>query len=293
MNKYLKLLVILALPIAAARIIDIFFFTDWITGFVTGGSIYIRVAVALGVVFLGYFTGIVRARSLKEFENDIESTNSSIERMSITSGICFFLAGFANAASSVGVFYTMYVSGEFSNFKKTNDELLNMGSSKLYYILLLATIALGIVVSFWFMLVGSWYFRGEGYFSGGRYLSIFVVLWFYIRVIKDFLKFPINPNNTTSLFLMISVLFLALFYSKYAKVISTDFPMLEDPSMFSFGGLAFIWIVAVAVPTIPIMISKGETDQIIILCADTLSAIAAFSTLCAKLQIRQSKTLSA
>ncbi|MCL1830805.1 MAG: hypothetical protein FWG21_05170 [Oscillospiraceae bacterium] len=288
MSRYLRLLTILVLPFAAARTVDLLFFTDWLTGFVIEGSIYIRLAVALIIVGLGFTAGLVRVRSLKEFESDIESTNSSIERMSIASGVCFFLAGFANAAASVGVFYTMYSSGELNYLTKTNDELLSLGRSKLYYVLVLISIALGVFVAFWFMLVGSWYFRGEGHFSGGRYLSIFVVIWFYIRVIKDFLRFPINPNNTTSLYLIISVLCLSLFYSKYAKVISTDFPLIDDPSLFSFGGLAFIWMLSIGAPTIIVLISKHEMDQVIVLVADTISAIAAFSTLFAKLSPKQS-----
>jgi hypothetical protein len=184
----------------------------------------------------------------------------------------------------------MYTSGEFDYLKKTNEELLSMGRSKLYYILVVVSIALGIIVAFWFMLVGSWYFRGEGYFSGGRYLSIFVIAWFYIRIIKEFLRSPINPNNTTSLFMIISVLVLALFYSKDTKVVSTDFPLIEDPSLFSFGGLSFIWILSIGTPTLLVLISNGNVfDQVIMLIADTLSAIAAFSTLFAKLPIRQKK----
>ena len=278
---------LLTIPIAAARILDLIFFTDWITGYFIEGSVYIRVAVALVVVFLGYFTGFVRRRSIKEFEYDIESTNSSIERLSIAGGVCFFLAGVANAAASVAVFYTLYTSGEISYIKRSSEELLSIGKSKLYYVLLLASIVLGVLAAFWFMLVGSWYFRGEGHFSGGRYLSIVVVVWFYVRIIKDFLEFPINPNNSTSLVLIISTLFLALFYSKFAKVISTDFPLIDDPSQFSYGGVAFIWVVAVAAPTIIVLIDKNRIAQVVSTSADIISAIAALSTLFAKLPGRK------
>ena len=283
MRRYLQTLVFLAIIVAAARTVDLLFFTDWVTGFVTQGSIYIRVAVAISVVFFGYFTGTVRRRNLKEIEYDIESGNSSMERTSVISGICFFLTGFATAASSVGVFYTMYMSGEITYLSRTSEELLNMGRSKLYYILVVASIVLGVFVAFWFLLVGSWYFRGEGHFAGGRYISILVIIWYYIRVIKDFLKFPINPNNTTSLFLLLSILSLALFYTKYTKVISIDFPLIEDPPLFGFGGLTFLWILGIGAPTMLILFTNREIDQIVVMSADVMAAISALSSLYARL----------
>ena len=274
---------IFAVPVAAARTIDILLFTDFTTGFVTKGSIYIRLAAAIAVVVLGYITGYVRKHSLKDFETDIESTNSSIDRMSIGSGVCFFFAGFATAAASVGVFYTSLKSGEFGFILKANETLLAMGRNKLYYILLVIYILLGVFVALWFMLLGSWYLRGEGHFSGGRYTSVIVIIWFYVRVVKDFLEFPINPYNTTSLALIVSVLFLSLFYSKYSKVISTDFPLIDEPLLFSHGGLAFIWTIAVGAPTIIILLQKNEIDRVLVLVADTISAVAALSALFAKL----------
>ena len=282
MKKFLILITALVIPIACIRIADIMFFIDWETGYVTKGGIIIRIGLSLIVILLGYLTGIKRKRTLKDFEIDIESTNSSIERSSVPAGIFFFIAGFATASAAVGMIFNLISSGEINNVLMSKQELVKIGSSRLYYILLLTSIVLSVFVAFWHMLVGSWYFRGEGHFAGGRFISIFVAVWYYIRVINDFIRFPINPSNTTSLALIFSVLILSLFYTKFTKVVSVDFPMNEDPPLFCFGLAAFLWVAGIGAPTAVIIFSHGEPMQLFIIAADFFAAVAALFSLFAR-----------
>ncbi len=276
-------MVALAVLLVAVRTADLLFFVDWETGFISGFSIYPRIAIALSIVVFAFFGRIDRKRSLKDYEIDFESTNSSIERSSIPTGICFFLTGFATVAASVGTIYNFIVSGEIANLFKTNAELLNIGLNKLYYILLVASSLLGVFSAFWFMLVGAWHIRGEGHFAGGRFISVFVAIWYYARVIMDFIRHPVNPNNTTSVVLLFSVLLLALFYTKYTKVVSIDFPLIEDPPLFVFGIAAFLWMIGLGAPTGMILVERGDTYKLLQLIGDGMAALSAMAAIYARL----------
>ena len=283
MRKYLLFVTIMVLPVAAVRFFDILFFIDWETGYAARGGIYLRAALSLILVIMGCYSGFKRRRSQRDFEIDIESTNSSIERSSIPAGIFFLVAGFATASAEVGVAYDLISNGEIQNVLKSNAELLRIGSSKLFYILLIISTALGVLVAFWHLLIGSWFFRGEGHFAGGRFISIFIAVWYYIRIINDFIRYPVNPNNTTSLALVFSVLILALFYTKFTKVVSTDFPLSEEPSLFCFGVISFLWVVGVGAPTAVILVQHNDTSQLLMLAADVFASLAALGCLYARL----------
>jgi len=279
----------MVIPVFTARVIDLWFFIDHRTGYVAAGSIYIRVVAALIVVALGYFAGNERLRMLRVFaqDSDVESTNSSMERSSIPTGISFFLTGFAIVAASVGVLYNLIASGDIVNVLRSSDELLSMNLSKLYYTLHIFTSAFGIFIAFWYMLVGCWYFRGEGHFAGGRYISVFVAVWYYARVFKDFVRHPINPNNTNSLALLFSVMALAMFFTKYTKVVAVDFPLADEPLLFRYGIIAFIWVAGVGFPTALILAEQRDYNQLFVVIADLFAAFSALSAVFARLPARQ------
>ena len=289
MRRYLRTLIILVVPVAILRTADLLLFIDRETGFVKQGSIYIRVAGCLFVLLLGLLTKLICKRSLKSDGDDIESTNGSMERSSFAAGISFVIAGFATAVSSVGVLFAIFSSKEGLLLKKSSEELQHMGISKFYYIVLLGSAVVGVYVAFWMMLVGSWHFRGEGYFSLGRLGSVFVIFWYYLRIMKDFLKFPVNPNNTNSVALLISVLALAVFYTKLAKSISIDFPLADEPSLFSTGAIAFLLVVGIGTPTAVIFMKDGMIDQVLVMCADFFAAVAALCSIYARLPAKERK----
>ena len=279
----------LVFPVFAARVADLLLFIDWRTGYVNSGSIYFRAIAALVIVSIGFFAGYERLRMLKVYapDSEYESTNSSMERSSFPAGISFFLTGFAIVAASVGILYNLVLSGEIMNVFKSADELLMMGYSKLYYILFIFSSALGVFVAFWFMLVGSWHFRGEGHFAGGRFISIFVAVWYYTRVFKDFVRHPVNPSNINSLALLFSVLSLAIFFTKFTKVVAVDFPLADDPSLFRYGVIAFLWVVGVGAPTALVLIDQREFNQLFMLAADFFAAFSALTAVFARLPARQ------
>jgi len=279
----------LVFPVFVARVADLLLFIDWRTGYVKFGSIYIRAFVALLVVLIGFLAGSERQRVLRVNApySDLESTNSSIERSSLPAGISFFITGFAIVAASVGILYNLVLSGEIMNIFMSSEELLLMGYSKLYYVLFVFSSVLGIFVAFWFMLVGSWHFRGEGHFAGGRFISIFVAVWYYTRVFKDFVRRPINPSNTNSLALLFSVMILAIFFTKFTKVVSIDFPMADEPSLFRFGIIAFLWVIGIGAPTALVLIDHQEINQLFMLAADFFAAISALTAVFARLPAKQ------
>jgi len=288
-RRYLRILIIFVIPVAILRTADLLFFIDRETGFVKEGSIYIRVAGCLFVLFLGLLTKVVRKRSLDSVGNDIESTNGSMERSSFAAGLSFIIAGFTTAVSSVGTLFAVFSSEEGFLLKKSSEELMHMGISKFYYIVFFASAIFGVYVAFWMMIVGSWHFRGEGYFSLGRFGSVFVVFWYYLRIMKDFLKFPVNPNNTTSIAILISVLALAVFYTKLAKSISVDFPLSDEPSLFSTGAVAFLLVVGIGTPTVVVFAGNEMIDNILAICADFFAAVAALCTIYARLPAKEKK----
>lgn len=287
MRKFLTILAALVVPLFAIRTIDLWFFIDRKTGYVTEWTLFIRILIGLAVVAIGVFAGIGRRRSLRPVEEDLESGNSSIERSSVPAGVCFFIAGIMAATASVSTLFRLFSSGEIDYLFQPANVLIGAGISKIYYIFAILSALLGLVAAFWLMLVGAWHFRGTGHFAGGRFLSIFVALWFYVRVIRDFVRHPINPNNTTSLVMIFSVLMLALFYTKYCKVVSVDFPLGEEPALFSFGVMAFLWVVGFGLPTVIVYFESGDWNGLIALIADVFAAVAALSALYAQLPAKK------
>ena len=283
----------LVFPIVAARTADLLLFIDWTSGYSNGGSIYVRAAVVLVIAVFAFCCFIVRKRMTNGSDENSEAiTSGYLERSSFFAGTCLFLAGFATAAASVGVFYDMVSGRDLSDIMKNGGELFRAGDGGLYYILLVASAALGIFVAFWFMLVGIWYFRGEGYFAGGSFISVLVAVWYYTRVIKDFIRNPVNPNNTTALALLFSVLILAVFYTKLSKAVSVDILSSEEPLLAGAGAAAFLWVLGIGVPTAVILVNTRDYIGLLALVADAFAAVAALSVVFVRLPVRRTVMVS-
>ena len=288
MRKTLTLFSLLAIPLFAVRVFDLCFFVDRATGFVDEWVYYIHLGVGLIVVVLGMAVGNGTRRWLRRYGEDIDSTNASLDRSSLPAGFCFFIAGVAVVAASVGILFGMLQRGELPN-GIINREFFGIDElARLYFWLLLVSAVQGIFVAFWFMLVGAWYFRGTGRFAGGRFMSVFVALWYYLRVMKDFVRQPVNPKNTTALVMIFGILILSLFYTKYAKAVSVDFPVREQPTLVAFGVMSFLWVFGLGAPTALIIVETGDISEILVLAADVFAAIAALAAVYASLPAKDS-----
>ncbi len=233
----------------AFRLIDSLFFVNPETGFYDGGSTALRIAVLIALAAVC----IVFSRSFKQKASLPEKAEKSLP------AVLFFLlaslfALIGSAASAAGSLRLVQPIGRVITY---------------------ICCILGILAAVWFFVAAYYYFKGKALF--GRYFSVAVILWFCFRALSEFVRAPINANNSVALVSLASELILAAFFLSLGQYFSLE----NKKEAFakkavSLSLLALTFAAGVGGATVITYIKSGDTAGAALSAADAFAALGGY-----------------
>lgn len=255
--------VLLLIALLVLRLSDLLFFCDPITGYLSGGSDLVRAVAAAGVVvFFALLYRVYKQRlSLARPREKSEETNDDAEAEpafapgappqagnSFLIAALFLLCAVGVVVYSVFLYRQLGIDSAFSLLFASKQQLLSRGYANGYFKYDLLLCLIGFLAALWFVFSAAWFAKGRGRFLGGRFYSVIVILWLFMRVVRLFFNRSINQHNTLAVAATFAVVVLAVFFTKYAKFTSLDFPKSDLPGLLCWGIVSFLIVVGVNAP---------------------------------------------
>jgi hypothetical protein len=231
------------------RAIDTLLFINPETGYYDGGSVALRVA---GLVLLA-----VASSLLANWFRPACAIPEKKEKNPLAA-LFFLLAGIAALIGS---------ASEIANALKL---ILPLGRAITYICCLL-----GVAAAVWFILAARWLTNDRQAF--GRFVTIAVILWYCFRALTEFVRAPINANNSVVLVSLASELIMASFFLALGRYLSLE----GDKADFAKKTLtlafpALLFVAGVGGATLITYIKAGETANAALAAADALGAVGGY-----------------
>lgn len=276
MRTRFRWLALLILPLFILRATDVLFNVDPHTGFFTAKTGWLFYGVGLGVLVLMAILAALKIRKVSENTFAPPAPN-------------FFGALFLASAGVIVLVGS--VSMLLKIIQQPLDGITGSPMFELRYLFMRRTDLLAIVrnthfrIEFWCALAGilvvSWAFvsiawrlgRGK---SGAPVLLCLPAVWFGLRAICDYAIAPVNPNNTIILSCLITDLLLALFYLRFARVISLGRQPSHIKWLAPHALLAAGFTLTFNLPLL--LLSSGAMFSelnVLFICSDAAAALAA------------------
>lgn len=238
-----------ALAFFAFRLIDTLLFVNPKTGFYDGGSTVLRIVILVALAAVCVFF----ARKFKP-----EAGIPEDKARNLPAALFFLLAGL------------FALIGSASEAADTVKLIQPIGRVITYICCIL-----GILAAVWFFAAAYYYFKGKALF--GRYLSVAVILWYCFRALTEFVRAPINANNSVVLVSLASELILAALFLAFGRYLSLEKGRVEfAQKTVSLSLLALVFVFGVGGATVVTYLKAGETSGAILALTDAFAALGGF-----------------